>query len=140
MQTQYILLVSSALKKLVTIFATSKRLFSAGDNIRVDNIKEKPTFKKKNYLKKKSPHVLWLFSKCQKSSFPSFIWQISSFTNITSYSKTAALKSSSNVYKSIALIKFKDLRFNYFGIVSQQIPCWVSSCLWKSEAVLLLMH
>jgi len=47
MQTQYILLVTSALKKLVTIFATSKRLFSAGDNIRVDDIKEKPTFKKK---------------------------------------------------------------------------------------------
>lgn len=52
MQTQYILFVSSALKNLVTIFATSKRLFSARDNIRVDNIKEKPTFKKKNYLKK----------------------------------------------------------------------------------------
>ena len=55
MQTQYILLVSSALKKLVTIFATSKRLFSAGDNIRVDNINEKPTFeKKKKKIKKKN--------------------------------------------------------------------------------------
>ena len=57
MQTQYILLVSSALKKLVTIFATSKRLFSAGDNIRVDNIKEKPTFKKK--LLKKKNHLMY---------------------------------------------------------------------------------
>ena len=52
MQTQYILLVSSALKNLVTIFAMSKRLFSARDNIIVDNIKEKPTFlKKKTTLK-----------------------------------------------------------------------------------------
>ena len=59
MQTQYILLVSSALKKLVTIFATSKRLFSAGDNIRVDNINEKPTFKKKKKLCKKKNHLMY---------------------------------------------------------------------------------
>ena len=73
MQTQYILLVSSALKKLVTIFATSKRLFSAGDNIRVDNINEKPTFeKKKNYVKKKITSCTMAFFQMSKIIIPQF--------------------------------------------------------------------